>query len=74
MSERTLLLERLQMVLAALERIPRRFAKIETPDDFVTSQTGIDLMDSICMVAYSQTSPKNDLSLAHHQTRATISI
>jgi len=38
------------MILDALERIPRRFAPIKTPDDFVTSQSGIDLMDSICMV------------------------
>lgn len=50
MSEQTLLRERLQMVLDALQRIPRRFAAIKTPDDFVTSQSGIDLMDSICMV------------------------
>ncbi len=50
MSEQTLLRERLQTILEALERIPRRFANIETPDDFVSSQSGIDLMDSICMV------------------------
>ncbi len=50
MSERALLRERLQMILGALERIPRRFAAINTPADFVTSQSGIDLMDSICMV------------------------
>lgn len=50
MSEQALLQERLQMILDALERIPRRFAKIKTPDDFVNSQSGIDLMDSICMV------------------------
>ena len=50
MSERTLLRERLQMILGALERIPRRFAAINAPSDFVTSQSGIDLMDSICMV------------------------
>lgn len=50
MSDQALLRERLQMILDALERIPRRFAKIKTPDDFITSQSGIDLMDSICMV------------------------
>ncbi|GIK74780.1 MAG: hypothetical protein BroJett021_37680 [Chloroflexota bacterium] len=38
------------IILDAFERIPRRFAKIKTPDDFVTTQSGIDLMDSICMV------------------------
>ena len=47
MSDQTLLRERLQMILDALERIPRRFAKIKTPDDFVTSQSGIDLMLSL---------------------------
>ncbi len=50
MSEQALLRERLEMILDALERIPRRFAVIKTPDDFVTSQSGVDLMDSICMV------------------------
>ena len=50
MSEQTLLRERLQMILEALERIPRRFAAIKAPDDFATSQLGIDIMDSICMV------------------------
>lgn len=50
MSDPILLRERLLIILDALERIPRRFAKIKTPDDFVTTQSGIDLMDSICMV------------------------
>ena len=50
MSENLLLIERLELVLEALKRIPRRFAKINTPDDFMASQSGKDLMDSICMV------------------------
>ena len=50
MSDDSLLLDRLRLILAALERIPRRFAKVETPGDFVSSQSGVDLMDSICMV------------------------
>ena len=50
MSEQRLLRERLQMILDALERIPRRFAQISAPDDFVNSQPGVDVMDSICMV------------------------
>lgn len=50
MSENLLLIERLELVLEALKRIPRRFAKIKTPDDFMASQSGKDLMDSICMV------------------------
>jgi len=44
-----LLLERLQSILAALERIPRRCAAISQPSDFVTSDEGVDRMDAICM-------------------------
>lgn len=42
--------ERLELVLEALERVPRRFSTIATPDDFMNSEEGIDRMDSICMV------------------------
>jgi hypothetical protein len=47
MSEETLLVERLQLILAALARIPRRFATVTVPEDFVSSQSGVDTMDSI---------------------------
>lgn len=50
MSDNTLLLERLQTVLAALERIPRRCVSIEKPEDFLTSEDGEDRMDAICMI------------------------
>ena len=50
MSDANLLLERLQSVLTALERIPRRCAGISQPSDFLTSDAGIDSMDSICMI------------------------
>lgn len=50
MSEDLMLLERIKMVLAALERIPGRFSSIGTPGDFVDSASGIEHMDSICMV------------------------
>ena len=50
MSEDSRLSERLQMVLSALERIPTRFASINVPSDFVTSESGLEHMDSICMV------------------------
>ena len=50
MSEDQGLLERLQMILSALERIPTRFSSIKEPSDFVTSESGIEHMDSICMV------------------------
>jgi uncharacterized protein with HEPN domain len=45
-----LLVERLQSLLEALERIPRRFANIASPADFVSSDEGIDRMDAICMI------------------------
>jgi len=45
-----LLVERLQTLLEALERIPRRFAGIAVPGDFHASDAGIDRMDAICMI------------------------
>ncbi|MGC1308843.1 MAG: HepT-like ribonuclease domain-containing protein [Phormidesmis sp.] len=42
--------KRLELVLEALERIPRRFAGISTPADFVSSDEGLDRMDGIRMV------------------------
>lgn len=45
-----LLLERLQTVLTALERIPRRCADISKPSDFSTDEAGLDRMDAICMI------------------------
>lgn len=50
MSDPSLLLERLHAVVAALERIPRRFAGISQPSDFLASDDGIDRMDAICMI------------------------
>jgi len=45
-----LLVEKLQTLLEALERIPRRFADIDSPADFTSSDAGIDRMDAICMI------------------------
>ena len=45
-----LLLERLQCVLTALERIPRRCSGISQPSDFLASEAGLDRMDAICMI------------------------
>ena len=45
-----LLAERLESVLEALERIPRRFAGISCTKDFRASADGIDRMDAICMI------------------------
>lgn len=48
--DRQLLIERLQTVLTALERIPRRFAAISQPADFLSSERGKERMDAICMI------------------------
>lgn len=50
MSDSTLLRERLESVLKALERIPRRFADIRSADDFSRSEEGQDRLDAICMI------------------------
>jgi len=50
MSDEALLLDRLGAILAALERIPRRCSSIEKPEDFLTSEEGVDRMDAICMI------------------------
>lgn len=45
-----LLAERLESALTALERIPRRFADIKEPADFMADDDGYDRMDAICMI------------------------
>lgn len=50
MSDSSLLRERLESVLEALERIPRRFADIRSADDFSRSEEGQDRLDAICMI------------------------
>lgn len=44
------LIDRLNDVLAALKKIPRRFANISQPRDFLASEEGGDRMDAICMI------------------------
>lgn len=50
MSDLSLLRERLESVLEALERISRRFADIHSAGDFARSEEGIDRLDAICMI------------------------
>lgn len=50
MYEKSLLLERLEVLLVALERIPRRFLGIKTANDFLNSDDGLDKLDAICMI------------------------
>ena len=48
MSEK-LVIEILQQINEALQKIHRRFEKINSPDDFLDSEYGMDMLDSICM-------------------------
>jgi uncharacterized protein with HEPN domain len=50
MSNTDPLIERLEDVLTALERIPRRFAGIATAAAFEQSEAGRDRLDAICMI------------------------
>ncbi|MES1945476.1 hypothetical protein PC39_15212 [Salinisphaera sp. PC39] len=66
MSRDALIVERLEDVLEALERIPRRFTGISTPEDFYDTAEGQDRLDAICMVlvgvgeAFKQVDRKTD--------------
>lgn len=44
------LTEQLEDVLTALERIPRRFAGIDSAEAFEQSEEGRDRLDAICMI------------------------
>lgn len=44
------LIEQLEDVLTALERIPRRFAGIDSAEAFEQSEEGRDRLDAICMI------------------------
>ena len=50
MSDASLLVERLESTLTALERIPRHCENISQPSDFSNSEAGVDRMDAICMI------------------------
>ena len=45
----SILIDRLEDVLAALTRIPRRSAGIDAPQDFSQTEKGLDRLDAICM-------------------------
>jgi uncharacterized protein with HEPN domain len=49
MSDTADLLDRLQDILDALERIPRRCAGLDSAEAFVQSEEGRDRLDAICM-------------------------
>lgn len=50
MFDRQDLRSRLEDTLEALQRIPRRFEAIHSPDDFLAVEEGRDSLDAICMV------------------------
>ncbi len=50
MSDAALTSEILSQILEAVRRIERRFAAIGEPDDFLTSDDGVDKLDAICMM------------------------
>jgi uncharacterized protein with HEPN domain len=50
MSEPSLVLDRLENILEALERIPARLETIETAVDFQQSEDGRMRLDAICMI------------------------
>ena len=50
MYDETLLLEKLEQIDEALAKINRRFANINSPDDFLDSDQGLDMLDGIAMM------------------------
>jgi len=50
MYDATLLLEKLEQIDEALAKIQRRFSSINSPDDFLDSDTGQDMLDGIAMM------------------------
>ena len=50
MSDPRLVSAILENILTAIERIERRFAGINSPDDFVSDDEGIDRLDGITMM------------------------
>ena len=50
MSDPELVREILTRILEATGRIERRFTHIQSPDDFLESEDGIDKLDGICMM------------------------
>ena len=50
MFDKILILEKLEQVDEALGRIERRFTRIDSPDDFLDSNEGLDMLDGIAMM------------------------
>ena len=50
MSDVELVREILRQLLDAATRIERRFSAVQSPDDFLASDDGLDRLDAICMM------------------------
>lgn len=50
MYDKELLADKLTQVSDALDRVARRFAGINSADDFLDSEKGLDMLDGICMM------------------------
>ena len=50
MYDRDLIIEILEQIITAANRIERRFTEITNPDQFLASEGGIDKLDAICMM------------------------
>ena len=50
MFDKTLLKEKLEQIDNALGRVERRFIGISSPDDFLDSEKGLDMLDGIAMM------------------------
>lgn len=50
MYEQDLVIEILNQINIATARITRRFSGVETPDEFLDTDEGLDRLDSICMM------------------------
>ena len=50
MYDEALLLEKLEQINDALAKIKRRFANIDSPDDFLDSDFGLDMLERITIV------------------------
>lgn len=49
MFDENLVIEIIKQILNSIETIERRFESINSPDDFLDSDKGLDMLDSICM-------------------------
>lgn len=50
MRDRALIREVCSQILEAAERIERRFSAIQSPEQFLSNDEGIDRLDAICMM------------------------